>query len=102
MYNLIVINYFKIKLQVCFAIKKLNKLVFLVSFGFYFLCSDIDECKASSPVCDVNALCSNTRGSFSCACKLGFSGDGKTCQGLSVKTKYEHKERRVLWGLYYF
>ena len=79
---MIVINYFKIKLQVCFAIKKLSKLVFLVSFGFYFLCSDIDECKASSPVCDVNALCSNTRGSFSCACKLGFSGDGKTCQGL--------------------
>ncbi|CAH3018812.1 unnamed protein product [Porites evermanni] len=43
--------------------------------------SDIDECSASSPVCDINANCFNTRGSFYCTCKEGFTGDGKTCQG---------------------
>ena len=47
-------------------------------------CSDVDECTASSPVCDVNAQCTNTRGSYTCTCKLGFSGDGKTCKGLCL------------------
>ena len=46
-----------------------------------FVCLDIDECSASSPVCDINANCSNTRGSYYCTCKAGFTGDGKTCQG---------------------
>ena len=46
---------------------------------FVFL--DIDECSASSPVCDSNANCSNTRGSYICTCKAGYYGDGKTCGG---------------------
>ena len=46
-----------------------------------FVCVDIDECSACSPVCDINANCSNTRGSFYCTCKEGYTGDGKTCQG---------------------
>ena len=46
-----------------------------------FVCPDIDECSASSPVCDINADCSNTRGSYYCTCKAGFTGDGKACQG---------------------
>ncbi|CAH3179274.1 unnamed protein product [Porites lobata] len=44
--------------------------------------NDIDECKASSPVCDINANCSNTRGSYDCTCKVGYTGDGKTCQDI--------------------
>ena len=46
---------------------------------FVFL--DIDECSASPPVCDVNANCSNTRGSYICTCKAGYNGDGKICRG---------------------
>ena len=46
-----------------------------------FVVLDIDECGASSPVCDINANCSNTRGSYFCTCRAGYSGDGKTCQG---------------------
>ena len=34
-----------------------------------FVCPDIDECSASSPVCDINANCSNTRGSYYCTCR---------------------------------
>ena len=45
------------------------------------VCLDVDECTASPSVCDVNANCKNTRGSYSCTCKTGFSGDGKTCRG---------------------
>jgi len=32
--------------------------------------------------CDVNADCTNTIGSFNCACKTGFSGDGFNCDGM--------------------
>ena len=46
-----------------------------------FVVLDIDECGASSPVCDINAICSNTRGSYICTCRAGYTGDGKTCQG---------------------
>ena len=53
----------------------------LMPFINVFFCPDIDECCASSPVCDINANCSNTRGSYYCTCKAGFTGDGKTCQG---------------------
>ena len=42
---------------------------------------DIDECSASPSVCDINAICSNTRGSYNCICRAGYSGDGKTCKG---------------------
>ena len=48
---------------------------------FVVVYSDVDECTASSPVCDVNAICQNTRGSYSCTCKIGYFGDGKTCRG---------------------
>ena len=39
---------------------------------FLLFLLDVDECTctASSPLCDVNAQCSNIRGSYSCRCKL--------------------------------
>jgi hypothetical protein len=43
------------------------------------VCSDINECIAPIPVCDVNAVCSNAVGSYSCACNEGYEGDGKVC-----------------------
>ena len=42
--------------------------------------TDIDECAAQSP-CHTNALCTNTLGSFTCACNAGYTGDGLTCYG---------------------
>ena len=46
-----------------------------------FFTTDIDECSAEPNPCDENADCVNIDGSFSCTCKEGFTGDGKTCQG---------------------
>ena len=43
---------------------------------------DIDECSSNSHSCDVNAVCNNTRGSYTCACKSGYSGDGTNCTGM--------------------
>ena len=43
--------------------------------------TDVDEC--GNDVCDSNALCSNTEGSYGCACNVGYTGDGKTCTGMN-------------------
>ena len=33
-------------------------------------------------MCDSNAVCSNTEGSYVCSCVEGYTGDGKTCTGI--------------------
>ena len=48
-----------------------------------FKTSDIDECSADSTPCDESADCTNSEGSYSCACKQGFTGDGTVCKGKS-------------------
>ena len=30
-------------------------------------------------MCDANATCYNTDGSYDCECTLGFTGDGRNC-----------------------
>lgn len=41
---------------------------------------DIDECTNGTHNCHSNAVCSNMPpGSFTCDCKPGYKGDGKTC-----------------------
>ena len=49
-------------------------------FAFYTY-SDINECSAADQLCDTNANCTNTHGSFYCSCSTGFTGDGEHCQG---------------------
>ena len=43
--------------------------------------SDIDECTAGTASCDADATCTNTVGSYTCACNSGYSGDGTNCTG---------------------
>jgi cysteine-rich repeat protein len=43
-------------------------------------CVDIDECIEMTDNCDASAKCKNTKGSFTCACDPGFSGDGVSCK----------------------
>ena len=42
---------------------------------------DVDECSLSTANCNANATCTNTEGSFTCACNNGYTGDGMTCEG---------------------
>ncbi|HTN92374.1 MAG TPA: FG-GAP-like repeat-containing protein [Sorangium sp.] len=42
-------------------------------------CTDVNECALGTDNCDANAACTNTAGSFTCACNAGYSGDGVTC-----------------------
>ncbi len=43
--------------------------------------TDIDECADNTHDCDSSATCTNTDGSFTCACNEGYTGDGKSCSG---------------------
>jgi EGF domain len=45
------------------------------------ICEDDDECigEGVGNNCDVNAVCTNTDGSFTCACNSGYTGDGTSC-----------------------
>ena len=43
----------------------------------YAGCDDIDECTAGTHTCDANAACTNTDGSFTCACNSGYTGAGQ-------------------------
>ena len=43
---------------------------------------DCDECALKTDNCDANGACTNTVGSFTCACNTGYSGDGTDCTGV--------------------
>lgn len=44
----------------------------------YAQCPDVDECGLGLHDCHTHAICTNTDGSFSCHCKKGYIGDGRT------------------------
>ncbi|XP_022102918.1 adhesion G protein-coupled receptor E2-like isoform X2 [Acanthaster planci] len=53
----------------------------------YQLNVDIDECDSSTcgsncDTCHTDANCTNTIGSYTCACNAGYNGDGVTCQDI--------------------
>ena len=49
---------------------------------FVYVQSDVNECGINNGGCDTNAQCSNTIGSFVCACMEGYTGDGNSCNGM--------------------
>ena len=48
----------------------------------YILNLDINECLTNNGGCNSQATCTNTIGSRTCACNLGYSGNGITCTGM--------------------
>ncbi|XP_073253699.1 uncharacterized protein [Porites lutea] len=46
-----------------------------------YTCSeDFDECGGNNNHCHQNAICTNTIGSYSCRCSVGYAGDGFLCR----------------------
>ena len=56
----------------------------MLLWNLYSSSSDINECESMSDICDENAQCLNTDGSFSCTCNQGFFGNGINCCKFSV------------------
>ena len=44
---------------------------------------DINECTNGSHTCHRMAKCTNSIGSFSCACKIGYTGTGQNCSDVN-------------------
>lgn len=59
-----------------------QRLFFLTKPSWYHIVPDVDECASpETNECHLNAVCTNTEGTYVCRCKKGFSGDGKNCTG---------------------
>jgi hypothetical protein len=43
----------------------------------------VDECADGIDDCDANATCTNSPGSFDCACNAGYAGDGSSCKDVN-------------------
>ena len=43
----------------------------------FFIFTDIDECTTNP--CHADGTCTNTPGTFQCACNQGYSGNGLVC-----------------------
>ena len=56
----------------------------LIGTSFIFA-ADIEECTASPSACLSDAKCTNTVGSYCCACNPGYTGNGKTYVGKYIK-----------------
>ena len=50
-------------------------------YPYIMSCIDINECVSDTHNCHMNANCTNTNGSFTCACNKGFTGNGVNCTG---------------------
>ena len=58
-----------------------KEMTFEILFFFRTDSSDNNECTLGIHNCHANAACSNTDGSFTCACNTGYRGNGVTCTG---------------------
>ena len=47
-------------------------------------CQNVNECVGAVSPCHTHSLCTDTVGSYQCTCKVGFTGDGHTCNGECV------------------
>ena len=64
-----------------FVVRTMNTFDCMEESNFF---SDEDECASpSTNICHSDAICFNTPGSYSCACKPGFIGNGVNCTGMS-------------------
>lgn len=77
------------------TIRRISKTTGIIScvrvITFVLCCvSDLDECSNGTHMCSNNADCHNTMGSYRCACKEGFSGDGFYCSGHTHETHILH------------
>ena len=71
---------------------EINSIAFLLKFTLIsILISDINECNhgvdpTDTDDCHDNATCTDSEGSYTCACNLGYTGDGFNCTGRFMRS----------------
>uniref|UniRef100_A0A0G4EZ83 EGF-like domain-containing protein n=1 Tax=Chromera velia CCMP2878 TaxID=1169474 RepID=A0A0G4EZ83_9ALVE len=74
-----------------FHLKRISQSAnFWMSTSEIYLYGDIDECTNSIHDCHTNAACTNSVGSFTCACNNGYSGGGVSCTNIDECTTGAH------------
>ena len=68
--------YFKLLASRCRSIRTYYSTLF----------ADTNECKYIP--CHSKAMCTDTVGSFTCSCNLGYAGDGFICEGKTISMKF--------------
>ncbi|XP_066026287.1 uncharacterized protein [Pocillopora verrucosa] len=51
---------------------------------------DINECARGLHKCSSGAFCNNTKGSYNCTCKHGFTGNGRECKDIDECVEGSH------------
>lgn len=72
-------NVIATKISECYFIE-VNATDFMKNRRFFDY-SDLDEYATGTHNCSADAECNNSKGSFNCTCKLGYSGNSTACQG---------------------
>ncbi|XP_078575446.1 sushi, von Willebrand factor type A, EGF and pentraxin domain-containing protein 1-like isoform X3 [Branchiostoma floridae x Branchiostoma japonicum] len=71
--------------------------------GDWPTCLDVDECAAADlHTCSVHADCTNTPGDYTCQCRVGFTGDGRTCNVVICDPPSELPNGRISGSSYEF
>ena len=64
--------------------------------AFIFHFADINECSEGTDDCSINAMCLNTNGSFTCACHMGYIGNGSNCTGKFMNISLRNKKKLII------
>ena len=54
---------------------------------FVWFVSDVDECSQDETLCSANELCLNDQGTYSCACRSGYSKINNVCVKKGERSK---------------
>ena len=53
-------------------------------------------------MCDENAACNDTIGSYNCTCLDGFEGNGFNCTGMHIIEKFNELAKLLIFDFYFF
>ena len=59
----------------------------IVTASYVLIFPDTDECATGTHMCDNQATCNNTDGSYTCTCNEGYDGTGNNCSGIHPSVK---------------
>ena len=68
----------------------------VLNFYSIWMSLDINECASSKRPCHEQANCVNTKGSYECNCKSGYSGDGRLCTRKFTKNIFSFRFAKML------